>query len=281
MQNQAVSKYNFRMRRFALFFLTCFLASSSGALSWKAYDAQRHERFTGGLPSGPRPNKNCFAAQYDLSGIGWDAVDGGKTVALISPRHFLGAKHWQLKGFVSFMGRDGKVRRYEVERHEVISKNNDISIGVLRNPIPAADNISYYGIAAAADPGWYLGRTTVSFGQQGGVGRTVVKSFRRYESGEIILAFMYDGLPDEPKGDGVKGISGDSGAPSFLAEGRRLILFGHHYQNVMDSFLPAYLPQVAAILAKDGYLVRLSPAIPGPGRASFITAPLTIPAIVW
>jgi hypothetical protein len=255
--------------------LTCLLVPSARALSWKAYDAHRHERFTGGLPSSPKPNKNFFAGSYDLSGVGWDAADGGKTVALISPKHFLGAKHWQLKGSVSFMGRDGTVHRYEVERHETLSKDNDISIGVLKNPIPAADKIAFYGVAAVPTPDWYLGRTAISFGQKGKAGRTVIKSFRTYEPGHVILAFMYDRLPDEPQGDGVKGISGDSGAPSFLVEGGQLVLFGHHAQNVQDSFPAGYFMQVAAILAKDGYQLKPAPVTPGPEMVSRMKVPKT------
>lgn len=252
--------------------LAVFLASGSGAqaLSWKAYDAHRHERFKRGLPSKPEPNSNFLAAQYDLSGIGWDSADGGKTVALISPQHFVGAKHWQLKGSVSFLGRDGKVRSYEVERHETIAANNDISIGVLKKRISASEPISFYRLAGIPAQDWYLGRTVFSFGQKGAAGRALIKKFFNHEDGAMTQVFLYDGLQDEPKGDGVKGASGDSGAPSFLEEKGQLVLFGHHHKNVLDSFLPGYLLQIAAILSRDGYELKPAAAAPGPGMSSKI-----------
>src|SRR5262245_25036627 len=59
-----------------------------------SFDA-RYDRFASGYPAAPVPNTSAsfIGSPYDLSGIGWETANPTFSVALVSPRHFIGAAH--------------------------------------------------------------------------------------------------------------------------------------------------------------------------------------------
>ena len=77
------------------------------ALEVTGYSATVNDRFTSGFPTSPVPNTSgsFVGAAYDWSGIGWSttiyAASSYKGLALLSPRHFLTAQHYENGGLLT------------------------------------------------------------------------------------------------------------------------------------------------------------------------------------
>jgi hypothetical protein len=225
------------------------------ALSWQEYSPIRHERFLSGYPDSPVANPDFFMSHYDLSGIGWESRVGEKTVALISPRHFLTAAHYQFPGSVSFLNRDGVLKTYELSSYSRIDET-DISIGSLGYPIPAEDAVSHYPIFSLKRRS-YLGKEVLYMGQYSTAGKTRV---RGVSAPQGRAAKLYYGLrfDDAPSADHVRATSGDSGSPSFTDVDGSLALLGAHWMVNIDPYLPAYIDEINDVLSKDGYQLKVA-----------------------
>lgn len=75
------------------------------ALTWPAlasgltitgYTSTTHNRFASGFPSSPQDNANAgfIGLGYDWSGVAWSATDATKGFAMLSPQHYLVARHY-------------------------------------------------------------------------------------------------------------------------------------------------------------------------------------------
>ena len=78
--------------------------------------------------------------------------------------------------------------------------------------------------------------------------------------------------------DRVRGVSGDSGSPSFFLSDGELILLGHHYSDRQDFILGLKAKEVNEHLASSGYSldIRSAPDSCGDGAIQGVFVTLAI-----
>jgi hypothetical protein len=202
-----------------------------------------------------------------LSGVGWDPAEPTHCVTLISPRHFVFATH-QGVGDVGkelhFVSRDGVLRRYVIARMQTVpfptdatgrTKGSDLSLGTLARDIPGGDGVSFYRVAfLGPDFGAYLRQRIVLYGRSARVG------FNEISDGFIVpgesaqMKFLTRGLARGM----CKTESGDSGSPTFIPRGRKLLLVGTHSDLGIDTFVPAFIEPLNRMMAADGMSVQVA-----------------------
>ncbi|MCK5491854.1 MAG: hypothetical protein KAJ14_01945 [Candidatus Omnitrophica bacterium] len=132
--------------------LSLFVASNVFAIQIKinVYDATRHNRFLSGYSTLPVENPGFIASSYDWSGVGWDSTNSNKSVALISPQHFVCANHYRLNENVTFLNQSGQLKTYGIDKYSTFSFTasdgehvSDLALGWLDSPILEIDNINY------------------------------------------------------------------------------------------------------------------------------------------
>ncbi|MFM8494295.1 MAG: hypothetical protein ACKOEM_02045, partial [Planctomycetia bacterium] len=130
------------------------------------YSAAVNDRFASGFPTSPVPNTSgsFVGAAYDWSGIGWStttyAASSYKGLALLSPRHFLTAQHYE-NGSLLTQG-----VRIRTSAGTVVSQTNtgvdnlgyglvltnvgvtapDLAMGTLAGPIATPGEVARYGV---------------------------------------------------------------------------------------------------------------------------------------
>lgn len=255
-----------------------FIPQTLIALSWQEYSPERHERFLSGYPAAPISNPDFLMAEYDLSGVGWESSEGEKTVALISPQHFLTAAHYQFPGFVSFLNRDGELKTYELSSYARIGET-DVSIGSLLKPIPPGDKVTSYPIFSLNEES-YRGEEVFYMGQYSAAGRTRIRGVSHQE-GRPAKVFYGRRFDDAPHPDHVIATSGDSGSPSFADVDGTLALLGAHWMVNIDPYLPAYIKEINAVLAQEGYRLGVAKKQKAVSRRSapFLPKALMLPRL--
>jgi autotransporter-associated beta strand protein len=79
----------------------------AAGLDVNGYSSTVNDRFTSGFPTAPEPNTSgsFVGAAYDWSGVGWStttyAASSYKGFAMLSPRHFLTAQHYENGGLLT------------------------------------------------------------------------------------------------------------------------------------------------------------------------------------
>lgn len=268
------------------------------------YSAARNDRFaTGTFPIGtpPTPNGTFYESVYDFSGVGWvpGAGPGTKQVTMISPIHFVSAQHF-LPGLgttIAFRAKDGSYQTRTVSMQTQLV--GDVAIGELSSPLPQGmTGIASYPIGSGPNAA-FLGKEILMFEQQGRVGRNIAGFFDAQDIGTGLTNWIssdYDtnanfdgfGINPGPNSDEMVVTGGDSGSPTFLVHGGGISLLGHHiaqYQNMAlqpvgsaDSFLPSYIPLLAAELAMDGYTLMTTPV---PEPSSMLLCGIIAGGVYW
>ena len=84
------------MRRICPSLVAVLTAAASHAITITGYTSADHDRFGSGFPSAPidSASGSFVGRDYDWSAVGWSATDGTKGFGLISPRHYLVARHY-------------------------------------------------------------------------------------------------------------------------------------------------------------------------------------------
>lgn len=242
------------------FGIACAVAAPppAGALEFDnggAFERARHERFLpDSFPAAPVPNPDFFLAghELELTGVGWQTDAPRKKAALISPLHFLNASHYKLGGSITFLGRDGALHTRTIVRN--VKVYQDVAIGTLAEPLP--DEVYFFPVVPVVGAET-LGREVLYVGRAPGgnafaAGRTAVA----YSSGSG-SSLDSRGVDPQWTQDRVRGVSGDSGSPSFVDEGGFLGLLGHHFAAYNDLYI-GYGPARDAAddaLAADGHLL--------------------------
>jgi len=252
----------------------------AGALDIVNYSNTIHDRFTpGSYPSSPTNNPDFWFSSLDWSGVGWNVEDPRKSVAMISPMHFVAAAHFAVGGNLSFLNGSGERMTFGISGtinglvDPVTGSNSDLYVGELTAPIPAASNIMSYALMSLPATNDYVGLPLLIYGYTpqdgiGGnpavgakVGTNVFGGFAPYLGNPL---FWYD---QDPVTGEAYGQAGDSGSPAFTLVGSTLAVLGTHYLigeaegNVatFDTFAPNYLTQIGSILQADGYSLLLIP----------------------
>lgn len=247
-----------------------------------SYHTVRHDRFllVSTNPDAPVPNPTFLLAPYEdqLRGVGWQATHLKKKVALISPQHFLTAKHFKATGSITFLDVTGTLRTFVVSR--ITEIEGDVAIGTLAAPIPEEYGINPFPVASISGDGpegrvvYYVGNAPNS--ARFAVGRT---GFLRASRGTVDLDSIL--VRDDDLRDRVRGITGDSGSPSFFLMNGELVLIGHHYSSRQDALLGLRVKAVNAHLASSGYALdlRREPGACGSGASQ--GAVMTLALVGW
>jgi len=262
------------------------LARPVVALDIVNYSNTINDRFLPGTyPSSPTNNTDFWFASLDWSGVGWNVSDPRKSVAMISPTHFVAAAHFPVSGQLSFMNSNGETMTFGVSStinyltDPVTGSNSDLYVGELTTPIPSASNIMSYAVMDLPSTNSYVGLPMRVYGYrpEGGtninvpvgisVGTNVFGGFDEFLGNPV---FWYDQYPATGE---AYGQPGDSGSPSFTLVGSTLALLGTHYlvgdvggyPATYDTFMPNYISQIQSILEADGYTLGL---IPEPGATA-------------
>jgi len=220
-----------------------------------AYNPTRHSRFiVGTFPDAPVPNPDFWLARYEpqLRGIGWEADYPKQKVALISPQHFLTATHYRATGPITFLGEDGNLHSFLVDRINQVSL--DISIGTFVLPIPGGLGIHPFPVADI-QKGEPRGTEVFYFGNAPSGPLTIAAGKTRFGGMKNESVAELD--PGRIGGDWVIGVSGDSGCPSFFLVDEELILLGHHYTPYEDFVLGAQAEAVNDYMEPEKYALDL------------------------
>lgn len=265
------------------------------ALDVTGYSATVNDRFTSGFPTSPAPNTSgsFVGAPYDWSGIGWStttyAAASYKGFALLSPRHFLTAQHYENGGLVTkgvrIQGRDGQVATgtntgidnlgYGIMLTNVGVTAPDLALGTLGAPISAPANMARYAVldlnhsSSAPTYANYTGLTTLAYGRgiatadSPRTATAVITSAGTWTADptSTVALTSRSGTPS------VQLVEGDSGSPLLVgwtnpAGGQELTVIGLNSaisgtDNIM-SFLavPGAMNAANAVMTPDGYALR-------------------------
>jgi hypothetical protein len=274
-----------RLRLLPLFVVAATVPSARALIVF-GYDAGVHERFTGGTIGGtPSANSGFFLNGYDFSGVGWQTGNTNFAVTLVSPQHFLAARHAAPANgsSVSFLGSDGIVRTYTVETTTALpyspGVDSDLVVGKLTQTV-AAPVTFYASLSLGSNLNSYTGVELAVYGAQGRTGRNTIAGFASADflpqdsvPDSLFAITNYDavngGTLTAPAA--TQGQAGDSSGPSFVRIGSSLAIVGVHSAinlagtQTYDTFVPNHLTDINAVLLAGGYSLQLFTAIPEPG----------------
>jgi len=186
------------------------------------YTTGSNDRFSSGYPTAPVINTSSLFAGlgYDFSGVGWAAVDSGKSFAMLTPKNFLAAEHYGGAPTIDFLGGDGQLHQYS--QVGVVGTNygvvfsgdtyGDLAVGTLTTPIKASDQIQTY---AVLDMPSYANASLMLYGHQSGTStspRVAMVSASSVVVGTGTDPSSY--ILTATSGATLEG--GDSGSPTFI-----------------------------------------------------------------
>ena len=257
------------MKRFFIPALLLLLtAAVVRALVVQGYDPEVNDRFASGYPNAPVPNSSekFVGKGFDWSGVGWWKKDPQYSVALISSKNFICAKHMspQTGDVLTFCGKDGRLHDYHVARSQLVSLGTqdgqpvyaDSSVGTLQETIPFDDQVTHYPVAFSgkgfAD---FIGKKIFMYGHMARIGSNVIEEGIMLENIASEFNFTTSGL--------IEGMAkcevGDSGSPSFMVIGGKLALVGTHWKIDTDSMVSGLVNAMNSVMAADGTQLEILP----------------------
>jgi len=253
------------------------LPVSADALQIRTYIPARHDRISG-FPSSPAANPTFLYAAHDLTGIGWSTIDTRKQLTLVSPRHFIGARHFlpPLGSVVRFLSTSGSTHDFTVAAilpiKNAANEDIDIFVGVLGDEVTPNLGIRPLPVLNLVNEAAYNTRELMVTGNPARAGRGIIAGFQDFggtplTSGSGInntraYTFVYNtvvGDRDDAYAEG-----GDSGSPSLSIENDLPAIVGTHTAvltavgtiTTIDSFLPAYLDKADALMEPFGFHLK-------------------------
>jgi autotransporter-associated beta strand protein len=270
--------------------------STAPALDVTGYSAAVNDRFASGFPAAPVPNTSgsFVGAAYDWSGVGWSttthAASSYKGFALLSPRHFLTAQHYENGGLLT-AGVAARTTTGDVVSQTRQGITNlgygfvvtnvgvtapDLALGTLTGPIAAPTAIARYGVldlytsSTSTDYARYDNLPVLAYGR----GSTTTGSPRAAATTVVqAAAFNSDaiqtGMITLRTGAGsVQLVEGDSGSPLVAGwtnpnGGQELAVLGLN-TGVSGSFnlmsflaVPGAMANANTAMAASGYALRV------------------------
>lgn len=267
------------------------------ALAIRGYTASRHDRFSAGYPTNPQPNTSFWLAAYDFSGVGWDADNPARSVALVSPVHFVAARHFPpaIGATLYFLNRNDILQSNTVTAYHPVTNQfgepADVMLGELTDRSLIDNDVSYYAIATLGSEAEYEGKTVVMYGNTARAGSGTVDAFTNVSATGInttrCFAVNYNKLVGD--GDDAYVEGQDSGSPSFLIASNRLTIVGTHTAigdsatdfTTYDGFIPHYLDQLNSAAREAGYQLTRFPAPTAESTITNVTYDGTNAVLEW
>ncbi len=266
------------------------------ALDVTGYSPTVNDRFTSGFPTNPVPNTSgsFVGAAYDWSGVGWSstiyAASSYKGLALLSPKHFLTAQHYENGGLltqgVTVRGNDGSLSSgtntgVDNLGYGIVVTNGgvtapDLAIGTLSAQIAAPGNVARYAVldlnnsSAAPTYANYTGLTALAYGRgavtngspRAGTAVIDAAGTATVDPTSSIVLTLRTGTPS------VQLVEGDSGSPLLVgwtnpASGKELTVIGLNSSvsgsyNVMSFMaIPGAMNAANNVMTPDGYALRV------------------------
>ncbi len=226
-------------------------------------DNSTYSRFSGGYPGSPTNNPAFFAADYDLSGVGWNNANSGQSFTVISPDHAVGAQHF-LPGVgatIRFLNADGVLVSRTVSAQTQIA-GTDLAMLTFSTSLTEADQVKINPVLLMPTLGDYVGQTAWLYGQTAKLSSAnEINTFQMISniSGPTLMSIYFR---DYTTPGQAVGQVGDSGSPTFVPWDGMLGLIGTHAGialNVVispgvtnditvDSFIPAYISDLNAAM---------------------------------
>ncbi len=227
----------------------------------------------------PEFNPNFMLTATSFSGIGWPLVqnDWVRQVALVSPRHFVCAVHYapEIHWRIGFLGNDGNQHDFGIlSREPVLNPQGDptdLMLCTLDSEVPAALGIAPFPVLNLTTEADYIGMDAVIFGTVAQAGIMPVDGFTFLvnDPGLETTRFAYFDYDANGGGaDDCRFAGGDSGSPSFImVNGQPAIIdtaagvdtsaylpsLPPNISRSYVSFVPAYLDELDALMAAQGY----------------------------
>lgn len=266
------------------------------ALDVTDYSPVVNDRFTSGFPTNPVPNTDpaFVGSGFDWSGVGWStttyAASSYKGLALLSPRHFLTAQHYEngsdLTQGMTVRGKNGSLSTgtntgvanigYGIVLTAGTVTAPDLAIGTLAAPITAASNVARYAALdrnnSSASPTYanYIGLNVLAYGRgavtngspRSGTAVIVDAGTFTVDPTSSVVLTLRSGTPS------VQLVGGDSGSPLLVgwtnpAGGKELTVIGVNSAvsgslNIMSFIaVPGAMDAANAVMAPDGYALRV------------------------
>ena len=263
----------------------CFPAQAM-ALEVRGYSAAHNNRLNDfpGAPvydQTPKVNPAFSPSAALFLGIGWPAhpTDWTRQMALVSPRHFVYATHYPLGADwqIAFLGTDGQQHTYGIESQTPIvnsrGQNTDLMLCTLTADVPDKLGITPFPVLNLLSEAKYKGKQMVVCGSFVRAGKMPLKGFTNLVNDPVFDTTRFAYFDYKKNRGGTHDCNyqgGDSGAPAFImVNGKPAIIGTASSQDPMPkqisrnylNFLPAYLPQLDALMEARGYhMKRFYPA---------------------
>lgn len=245
------------------------------AIDIVGFKAGTFDRFVPGTyPSAPVENRRFRWASLDWSGVGWNVEDPRKSVAMISPKHFVAANQFAISGQLAFLMPDGRTVICPVAStvhllvDPVSGLVSDLYVGELVEPLDPGWGIAAYPILDPARPEAAMGQSVLLYGIRSdcagcaagaSVGVNTFEAFRHMAFGEM----LWYSDQDNSKGEAL-GQASDAGCPTFVLAGSRLAIVGVHYgagkanrlAATIEAYVPNFIEQLSDIVSADGYTIE-------------------------
>jgi len=256
---------------------------SVDALVIRGYTPSKHDRIFN-TSSTPSLNPDFIHAGIDLTGVGWHTAVQSRQLTMVSPLHFIGARHYRpgIGATLRFVANDGNFRDFTVASQTTITNDSDdisdLFIGTLTAPIATTQGIRHLPyLNLSLQDGFrpyrnYLGKTTMVLGKttRGANGRIDIIQDRIIEGVSTkMITWSYDTNSGDADDSYLE--SGDSGSPVFVEQdGVAAIVATHSGVSGPDSngiitnissFTPHYVDKLNIVMEAQGY--HMTKAIPG------------------
>ena len=265
------------------------------ALDVTGYAPTVNDRFSSGFPLAPVPNTSgSFVGQaYDWSGVAWSttiyAASSYKGFAMLSPRHFLTAQHYENGGLLT------SAVRLRTNAGTIVSQTNqgidnlgygpvftnqgvtapDLALGTLAASIAAPSAVARYGVldlypsSSSTQYSLYNNLPVVAYGRgatTNGSPRAAATTVN--QTGFITTATQTVILTLTTGAGSVQLVEGDSGSPLLTGwtnpnGGQELAVLGLNsavdatYNYMSFLAVPGAMANANAVMTADGYALRV------------------------
>ena len=268
----------------------------AAALDVTDYSPTVNDRFTGGFPANPVPNTSgsFVGSAYNWSGVGWSTTiyvaSSYKGLALLSPRHFLTAQHYENGGLLTqgmtVLANGGTLASQtnngitNLGYGAVVTNGgvtaSDLALGTLAAPITAPTNVARYGVldlfpsSVSTNYAVYNGLAVLAYGRgnttndspRSGAATVNQAGILSSDPTQTVILTLRSGTPS------VQLVEGDSGSPLLNGwtnpnGGKELTVLGLNSgvsgnYNIMSLLAaPGAMANATDAMATTGYALRV------------------------